>query len=95
MYSVPLIVAGAIGNLADRIHRGYVVDFIRFHVHNQWEWPTFNVADMWISIGVTMLMIDGILEGRREKRAAQALQAQEQQQAEQALPATPASTSTE
>jgi signal peptidase II len=41
------ILGGAIGNVADRVARGYVVDFI--HVH---RWPVFNVADIAISVGV-------------------------------------------
>ena len=73
-WAVPLIVSGALGNLADRVRLGYVVDFIRFY----WEeslpllgrqWPTFNVADITISIGVGLLLIDGYLEGKKEKEA--------------------------
>lgn len=67
--SVPLIVAGAIGNFVDRVRLGYVVDFVRFHLHDQWAYPTFNVADAWITIGVALILIEGFLDGRREKRA--------------------------
>lgn len=42
-----LILAGAIGNLMDRLRLGYVVDFLDFHV-----WPVFNVADTSICVGV-------------------------------------------
>ncbi len=70
-WSVPLIVSGAVGNLADRIRYGYVVDFIRFHTQETWEWPTFNIADSTITVGVVLLLIDGFTEGKRE-RAAQA-----------------------
>jgi signal peptidase II len=58
--SVPLVLSGAIGNLADRVRHGFVVDFIRFHIHNNWEYPTFNVADVTIAIGVGLLLIDGL-----------------------------------
>jgi signal peptidase II len=53
-HRVPLafIVAGAIGNIVDRIVRGYVVDFI--HVTG---WPVFNVADVAVVIGVLLLII--------------------------------------
>lgn len=72
--AVPFIVSGAIGNLVDRIRYGYVVDFIRVHWDREilWmrEWPTFNVADITITIGVVLLLIDGWLEGRRQKEAA-------------------------
>jgi signal peptidase II len=71
MISVPLIVSGAIGNLVDRVRFGYVVDFVRFHVNDRWAYPTFNVADAWITIGVALILIEGFLEGRREKQAAE------------------------
>ncbi|MFW6066695.1 MAG: signal peptidase II [Myxococcota bacterium] len=68
-WSVPFIVSGAIGNLVDRARLGYVVDFIRFHVHDSWEWPTFNVADAAITVGVVLLLLDGLREGRRDEAA--------------------------
>lgn len=46
-----LILGGAIGNLIDRIVRGYVVDFIDFSI-----WPAFNIADSAISIGAVILI---------------------------------------
>jgi signal peptidase II len=66
--SVPLIIAGAIGNFVDRVSLGYVVDFIRFHIHDRWAYPTFNVADAWITVGVVLILIEGFVDGRREKR---------------------------
>jgi signal peptidase II len=59
-WSVPFVVSGAIGNLVDRARLGYVVDFIRFHVYSSFEWPTFNVADITITIGVGLLLLDGM-----------------------------------
>ena len=47
-----LIVAGALGNLVDRLVRGYVVDFI--HVHH---WPIFNVADICVVGGAMWLLL--------------------------------------
>jgi signal peptidase II len=47
-----LVLAGALGNLADRLFRGYVVDFI--HVSH---WPIFNVADVLIVVGVGLLAL--------------------------------------
>ncbi|MFH1770187.1 MAG: signal peptidase II [archaeon] len=47
-----LLLAGVIGNLMDRIFRGYVVDFIDFKI-----WPVFNFADAFIVIGVIGLII--------------------------------------
>ncbi|MBX3249896.1 MAG: signal peptidase II [Myxococcales bacterium] len=76
-WSVPFIVSGALGNLADRLRLGYVVDFIRVYWNEPLpligsEWPTFNIADVTITIGVALLLIDGWAEGRREKAAAKA-----------------------
>ena len=51
-----LILGGALGNLFDRIIYGYVIDFIDFHVSNN-HFPTFNVADSCIVIGVLLLLL--------------------------------------
>lgn len=59
-YSVPLVTSGAIGNLVDRVNNGYVVDFIRFYIHDIFEWPTFNFADVTITVGVVLLLLDGL-----------------------------------
>lgn len=67
--SVPLVIAGAIGNFVDRVRFGYVVDFVRFHLNDRWAYPTFNVADAWITIGVALILIEGFVDGRREKKA--------------------------
>jgi len=66
--SLGLILGGAVGNLIDRIRYGVVVDFLDAHVH-QYHWPVFNVADSAISVGVTLLMLEMLLEWRREKRS--------------------------
>ena len=58
--AVPLVVSGAIGNLVDRVHLGYVVDFIYFHIYDRFEWPTFNIADATITVGVALLLLDGL-----------------------------------
>lgn len=47
-----LVLGGALGNLIDRLARGYVVDFI--HVHH---WPVWNVADAWVVLGVAALLV--------------------------------------
>jgi signal peptidase II len=52
-----LILGGAIGNLIDRARLGYVVDFLDLYWHGH-HWPTFNVADAGISVGVALLVID-------------------------------------
>jgi signal peptidase II len=71
--SVPLVISGAIGNFFDRSVYGYVVDFIHFHYEHpilwmdRFDYPTFNVADIAITIGVVLLLIDGM---RREPEKA-------------------------
>jgi signal peptidase II len=66
-WSVPFIVSGAVGNLVDRMRLGYVVDFIRLHLQDGPSWPTFNVADAAITVGVVMLLVDGIRDGRQQR----------------------------
>lgn len=65
--SVPLIASGALGNLVDRFRLGYVVDFIRFHVRDAFVWPTFNVADITITLGVALLLIEGFFLAPRPR----------------------------
>src|SRR5436190_12696629 len=57
--ALALILGGALGNLYDRIAYGYVVDFLEFYVGN-YHWPSFNIADSAISIGVVLLSIEVI-----------------------------------
>lgn len=57
VYAFSLIAGGAMGNLIDRIRYGEVVDFIQWYVKSHY-WPSFNVADSAISIGVALLAID-------------------------------------
>ncbi len=52
-----LIIGGAIGNLWDRVTLGYVVDFLDFHIAGR-HWPAFNIADIGISVGAALLIID-------------------------------------
>jgi len=49
--SLALIVAGAIGNLIDRFLHGFVIDFI-----SVWTWPIFNMADMYVSFAVLLIL---------------------------------------
>ena len=64
-----LIIGGAVGNLADRINHGYVVDFIDVF-YRDWHWPAFNVADSAITVGVTLLLIDGLFFSSSAKQTA-------------------------
>ena len=49
-----LVLSGAIGNIIDRLFRGYVVDFFEFTF---FEWPVFNVADIYVVVGVILLAL--------------------------------------
>ncbi len=61
-----LILGGAIGNAYDRFTDGYVVDYLHFHFQDAY-FPAFNVADIGITTGAIMLIIDALLHGRRNK----------------------------
>lgn len=66
-FSLILVVSGGIGNLIDRMAQGYVVDFIRFAFWDRF--PTFNVADISITVGVALLLIYILfIEGKKEKK---------------------------
>lgn len=59
------ILGGTIGNLIDRLARGKVIDFIYFH-HDSFSYPVFNIADSAITIGVAIIIIVSIFDGRSE-----------------------------
>lgn len=58
--SLTLIMAGAIGNLYDRLAYGHVVDFIQIHWQSTWYFPAFNIADSAITIGVVLMLCEGL-----------------------------------
>ena len=63
-----LVLAGALGNLYDRLHYGYVIDFI--HVYYQdWHYPAFNIADCAICIGAALLLFDAFKSSSKEEQA--------------------------
>lgn len=62
VYALASIVGGALGNIADRIRLGYVVDFVDIHWNYRWHFPAFNVADAAISLGVFMLLLGMLYE---------------------------------
>jgi signal peptidase II len=59
MVALGLVVGGAVGNLIDRIASGAVTDFIDVYVGIH-HWPSFNVADAAISIGIVLMAIDSL-----------------------------------
>ena len=58
-YALAFIVAGAAGNLYDRVVYGYVVDFLDFRV-----WPVFNVADTFICVGIFLIILSFFKTGK-------------------------------
>jgi len=54
--ALSLILAGALGNLYDRVVYGYVIDFIEVY-YRTYRWPSFNVADSAITTGVGLLVL--------------------------------------
>ena len=52
-----IIICGAIANIIDRFVNGYVIDFIYFHI-NQYYWPAFNFADIYISVGIIVILLN-------------------------------------
>ena len=55
-----LIIGGAIGNIIDRIQHSYVIDYIYFHTP-VWSFAIFNLADVFISLGAVLILVDEIL----------------------------------
>jgi signal peptidase II len=62
-----LVLGGAVGNLIDRLRYGMVVDFLDVHA-GPYHWPAFNVADSAISVGVSLMILDMLLDWRRERK---------------------------
>ncbi|MGX5174422.1 signal peptidase II [Aliikangiella sp. IMCC44653] len=61
-----LILAGAIGNLYDRLTLGKVVDFIDWY-YQSYHWPAFNIADSVILLGAVLMLIDGFKNNEQAK----------------------------
>lgn len=59
--AISLILGGALGNFYDRIFHGFVIDFIQVHIFGRYQWPTFNVADISICMGVCILIFELLL----------------------------------
>ena len=63
--SLGLISSGALGNAIDRVYFGGVIDFIDFFIYN-FHWPAFNFADIFITVGVILLLLDNIFYKKNE-----------------------------
>ena len=78
--ALSLVLGGALGNLIDRVLAGKVIDFLDFYTRADWmverwkcghssgcHWPAFNVADICISTGVFLLIVEAFVSGRDER----------------------------
>ena len=63
-YSLLMVVGGALGNLYDRIFFNAVPDFIDFHI-GEFHWFIFNVADMFISLGVIFMILYELIDNNK------------------------------
>ena len=63
---IALIIAGAVGNLIDRIFLGSVVDFLDFMIGN-YHWYVFNIADINITLGCILIIILELFSNRKKK----------------------------
>ena len=63
--SLMFLFAGALGNFMDRLLLGYVRDFLSFKIFGYY-FPVFNIADISLNVGVGLLILDALLEGKSE-----------------------------
>ncbi|AFL48632.1 signal peptidase II [Sinorhizobium fredii] len=61
-----MIIAGALGNLVDRLLFGYVIDYILFHT-TSWSFAVFNLADSFITVGAGAIVLDELLQAKRTR----------------------------
>jgi len=64
--ALSLVLAGAVGNVVDRMLHGAVIDFLDFHAYG-YHWPAFNVADAAISCGAALLIWDALRPRRKDE----------------------------
>ncbi len=67
IYALLLICSGIVGNCLDRIFRGDVVDFLRFYL-GKYEWPSFNIADSCITVGVAVFIVSTLFRPEKKNR---------------------------
>jgi len=71
-WAFALLMGGALGNLADRVRLGHVVDFLDFYIAGPGgalhHWPAFNLADASICVGIGLLALDSLRSGRIPSR---------------------------
>ncbi len=68
--SFACVLGGALGNFISRIYPGYVIDFLDVKITITYHCPSFNVADIGITIGVVLIMLDMVkMESKKKKTA--------------------------
>lgn len=67
--ALALVIGGAIGNVTDRLREGAVMDFILVYWPDVFYWPAFNLADSFITVGVALLIYDGVFGGRKRAQS--------------------------
>lgn len=65
-FAIFLVMSGILGNSIDRIFRGAVVDFLQFYI-GRYVWPSFNVADSCICVGVAIYILSTLFRPERKK----------------------------
>ena len=70
MVAFSVILGGAIGNVVDRLLLGYVVDFVEWHIRDKARWPTFNIADVGITVGLCLILLDSFFLAKKREQAA-------------------------
>jgi len=66
--ALTLILGGALGNVIDRLAHGHVIDFLLFY-WKDWHYPAFNLADICITCGAILLVLDELLRARQARNA--------------------------
>jgi signal peptidase II len=69
--ALAITLGGILGNFVDRVAHGYVIDFIELHFRDIFHWPTFNVADSAITIGIVLLLVDTVRNPEQKEEAGQ------------------------
>jgi len=67
--ALAITLGGILGNFVDRVVHGYVIDFIELHLRDIFHWPTFNVADTAITIGIVLLLVDTVRNPEHKEEA--------------------------
>ena len=60
--SYSLLLSGIFGNMLDRFIRGFVIDFLNFYIFS-YDYPVFNIADIFIVVGIILIIIETFIEG--------------------------------